>query len=220
MWHLSDDEERRERRLPGKRLDISWLSDSTRAAITDLLYSSTAQEGKCVVENCSYSTLSRRKLLDHIVTHRIVYSTDSQYITSRRDSAVKHLRICHNRKGSITQVDADSWRRLRESNSSLPTSCPSLPMTPAQYRQASRCTETDEQSSGEVPVLVQRISNSKKTVKAVEEAPIVLVERRMELRRQLSRLEEDHRAAERLKRHLEEDIEAIKARLADGKRRS
>ena len=101
-------------------------------------------------------------------------------------------------------------------------------MTPAQYRQASRCTENDEQSSGEVPVLIQQISTSKRTVKvskqipppAVEEAPIVLVERRMELRRQLSRLEEDHRAAERLKRHLEEEIEAIKARLADGKKRS
>ena len=69
MWHLSDDEERRERRLPGEGLDISWLADNTRTDITDLFYSSTAQEGKRVVDNCSYSTLSRRKLLDHLVTH-------------------------------------------------------------------------------------------------------------------------------------------------------
>ena len=180
------------------------------------------------MESCNYSTLSRSKLLDHLVTHRIIYSTDCQYVTSRRDSAVKHLRICHNCKGSITQVDADSWRRLKESNPSLPTSCPSLPMMPVQYRQASRWAENDEQSPGEVPVLVQRVSTSKRTVKiskqtpppAVEEAPIMLVERRMELRRQLSRLEEDHQAAERLKRHLEEAIEAIKARLADGKNKS
>ena len=101
-------------------------------------------------------------------------------------------------------------------------------MMPVQYRQASRCAENDEQSPGQVPVVVQRVSTSRRTVKvskqtpppAAEEAPIVLVERRMELRRQLSRLEEDHRAAERLKRHLEEDIEAIKTRLADGKKRS
>ena len=101
-------------------------------------------------------------------------------------------------------------------------------MMPVQYRQASRWAENDEQSPGEVPVLVQRVSTSKRTVKiskqtpppAVEEAPIMLVERRMELRRQLSRLEEDHQAAERLKRHLEEAIEAIKARLADGKNKS
>ena len=39
----------------------------------------------------------------------------------------------------------------------------------------------------------------------------------MELRRRLARLEEDHQATERLKRHLEEDIEAIKGRLAKGK---
>ena len=88
--------------------------------------------------------------------------------------------------------------------------------------------ENDEQPSGGVPIVVQRVSSSSRrrtvtiskqtTPPAVEEAPIVLVERRMELRRQLNRLEEDHRAAERLKRHLEEDIEAIKARLADGKK--
>ena len=49
-------------------------------------------------------------------------------------------------------------------------------------------------------MLVKRINISKRTVKvskqttppAVQEAPIVLVERRMELRRQLIRLEEDH----------------------------
>ena len=41
---------------------------------------------------------------------------------------------------------------------------------------------------------------------AVEEAPIVLVERRMGLRRRLIRLKED--------------VEAIKASLADGKKRS
>ena len=41
----------------------------------------------------------------------------------------------------------------------------------------------------------------------------------MELRRQLARLEEYRQAAERLKRHLEDDIEAIKGRLAEGKKR-
>ena len=72
MWHLSDDEERRERRLPGEGLDISWLTDNMRTDITDLCYSSTAQEGKCAVESCNYSMLSRYKLLDHLVTHRII----------------------------------------------------------------------------------------------------------------------------------------------------
>ena len=101
-------------------------------------------------------------------------------------------------------------------------------MSPLQYRQASRCTKTDEQPSGSVPHLVKRISTSRRTDRVskqerpttVEKAPIVSVERKMELRRQLARLEEDHQAAERLKRHLEKDIEAIKARLADGRKRN
>ena len=75
-------------------------------------------------------------------------------------------------------------------------------MSPLQYRQASRCTETDEQPAGGVPILVKRINTSRSTAKvskqrrppAVEEAPIVLVKRKMELRRQLARLEEDHQA--------------------------
>ena len=175
-------------------LDISWLSDSTRAAVTDLFYASTAQEGKCAVDNCSYTTLSRRKLLDHIVTHCIIYTADCHYIKSRRNSAVKHLRMCHSRTGSIMQVDTDSWRKLRETNPNHPTSCPSLPMSPLQYRQASSCTETDEQLSGSVPILVKRINTSRRTDRVskqerpttVEEAPIVSVERKMELRRQLA----------------------------------
>ena len=53
----------------------------------------------------------------------------------------------------------------------------------------------------------------------MEEAPIVSVEKKMEVRRRLARLKEDHQAAERLKRHLEEDIDAIKGRSVEGKKR-
>ena len=91
MWHLSDDEERWERHIPGEGLDISWVDNVTRKNITDLFYAATAQEEQCSKDSCGYSTLSRLKLLDHIVTHCIVYSTDCNYITNRRDSAVKHL---------------------------------------------------------------------------------------------------------------------------------
>ena len=38
MWHLSDDEERKERRLPGEDLDISWISAATKKVITDRFY--------------------------------------------------------------------------------------------------------------------------------------------------------------------------------------
>ena len=76
MWHLSDDEERRDWHIPGEGLDISWTDDATRKNITDLFYAATAQEGQCSKKKGDYSTLSRRKLLDHIVTHCIFYSTD------------------------------------------------------------------------------------------------------------------------------------------------
>ena len=141
MWHLSDDEERRERHITGEGLNLSWIDDATRKNITDLFYTATAQEGQRSMDNCNYSTLSRRKLLDHIVTHCIVYSTDCNYLTSRQGSTVKHLQTCHGRKGSITQVDADNWKRLRKADPNFPTSCSLLPMSLMQCHLASKCTE-------------------------------------------------------------------------------
>ena len=52
MWSPSDDEERQEKRLRRKGLDISWLAPTTKWIITDRFYKATAQEGKCGVENC------------------------------------------------------------------------------------------------------------------------------------------------------------------------
>ena len=89
MWHLSDDKERTEKRLRGEGLDISWIAAATKRTITDKFYAVTAKEGKCTVNDCEYYTLSRRKLLEHLVTHCVVYVTDCKYTPSRRDGAIK-----------------------------------------------------------------------------------------------------------------------------------
>ena len=216
MWHLSDDEERTERKLPGDGLDICWITADTKRTITNKFYDATAQEGKCTVVNCTYSTLSRRKLLEHLVTHYIVYVTDCTYTTSRRDSAVKHLRTCHNRVGSITQADRGSWSRLRELNSSLPTTCPPLPMNANQYKAASRCGSNRPATTYSLPISIKRIRTTERptvieppaaeqppTVPTrPEQPPIVRVEQRVVLRRRLARLREDFQAVSRLKDHL------------------
>ena len=157
--------------------------------------------------------LSRRKLLDHLVTHFIVYVTDCNYITNRRDSAVKHLRTCHNRLGSITQTDENSWRRLRDANPYLPTSCPPLPMTAYQYRTASRCQE--EKTTVGLPISVKRIRTVDRYIEPnrVKQPPIVKVERRVELHRRLSRLREDYQTVERIKKPLEEDMADLERQL-------
>ena len=213
MWSPSDDEERQEKRLPGEGLDISWLAPTTKRKISDRFYEATAQEGKCSIENCEYTTLSRRKLLDHLVTLFIVYVTDCNYMTSRRDSAVKHLRTCHNRLGSITQTDESSWRRLRDINPHLPTNCPPLPMTAYQYRTVSRCQK--ERTTASLPISVKRIRTVDNSIEPnkVEQPPIVKVEKRVEIRRRLSRLREDYQAVERIRKHLEEDMAKLERQL-------
>ena len=233
MWHLSDDEERTERKLPGEGLDICWLTADTKRIITNKFYDATAQEGKCTVDNCAYSTLSRRKLLEHLVTHYIVYVTDCTYTTSRRDSAVKHLRTCHDRVGSITQADRGSWSRLRELNSSLPTNCPPLPMNSNQYRAASRCGSGSERPAANIslPISIKRIRTTERptvveppvieqqpivTVRP-EQPPIVRVEQRVVIRRRLARLREDFQAVSRLRDHIETDMRELEHQL--GKKR-
>ena len=122
-------------------------------------------------------TLSRRKLLDHLVTRFIVYVTDCNYMTSRRDSAVKHLRTCHNRLSSIMQTDESSWRRLRGINPHLPTNCPPLPMTAYQYRTVSRGQEG--KTPANPPIAVKRIGTVNDSIEPnrVEQPPIVKVEK-------------------------------------------
>ena len=222
MWHLSNDEDRKEKGLPGERLDISWVSAATRRTITDQFYKATAGEGKCTVDGCEYATLSRRKLLDHLVTHHIIYVTGCEYITSRRVSAVKHLRTCHNRAGSITQTDAGSWSRLRESNPNLPTSCPPLPISSYQYKVASRCSEERPVVVSNLPIAVKRI----RTVKCQqdlparpEQPPVVRVKQRVELRRRLARLREDYQSVARLKTHIQTDMAELEQQLGSKKKR-
>ena len=170
-------------------------------------------QGQCSKEGCDYSTLSRRNLLDHLVTHFIVYSTDCNYITSRRDSAVKHLRASHGCKGSITQIDANNWRRLRDVNPNLLTSCPQLPMNPVQYRLASRCTEVQVDKKVSTKIKRVKVSTDEPSDR-LEESPLVIVERKVEMRKRLARLKEDYDAADRLKRHLANDIEVLEGKLA------
>ena len=232
MWHLSDDGERTERKLPGEGLDICWLTADTKRIITNKFYDATAQEGKCTVDNCDYSTLSRRKLLEHLVTHYIVYVMDCTYTTSRRDSAVKHLRTCHNRVGSITQADRGSWSRLRELNSSLPTNCPPLPMNSNQYRAASRCGSERPAINSSLPIAVKRIRTTERpaavehpvdehqsvVMDRPEQPPIVRVEQRVVLRRRLARLREDFQAVSRLKDHIETDMKELEHQLGRKRR--
>ena len=225
MWHLSDDEERKERHLPGEGLDISWVETATKRQITDRFYEATASDGRCTEAECGYSTLSNRKLLDHTVTHFIIYITDCNYLTSRRDSAVKHLRICHGQRGSITQADISSWRRLRESHPDLPTSCPSLPLSTMQYRQASRCSEERRDIINPPVVAVKRVKTpdnnacKKEPVVKLEESPIVVVARKVELRRRLARLQEDFQAAERLCKHIRKDMDEVEGQLESQSKR-
>ena len=157
--------------------------------------------------NCNYSTLSHRKLLNHVVTHHIIYETDCNYLTSCRDRAVKHLRTCHNRRGSITQTDASSWKRLREANPNFPISCPPLPLSSLQYRQASKCSE-ERAASNSLPITVKRIRTTEGG-RGVLDRPIVAVERNVDLKRLTARLREDVQAIDRAKSHIVSDMDNI-----------
>ena len=155
------------------------------------------------------------------MTHYVVYVTDCDYVSSRRDSVVKHLRTCHNRAGSITQSDASSWSRMKESNPNLPTSCPPLPMSSHQYRAASSCNEEKPVTIASHPIAVKRIRTAERQQEQParpEQPPVVRVEQRVELRRRLARLREDYQAVNRIKSHIEAEMLDLKPQLEKKRR--
>ena len=96
-------------------------------------------------------------------------------------------------------------------------------MSTLQYRQASKCTE-ERRDHINTPVIavkkVKTISKQEEPIVKLEEAPIVVVARRVELRRRLTRLREDLQAAERLRDNLQEDIDDIERQLASQSKRA
>ena len=58
----------------------------------------------------------------------MIYSADCGYITSHRDSIVKHMRKIHSKPGLICQWDEDSWQQYRQTSDDLPSTCPALPL--------------------------------------------------------------------------------------------
>ena len=126
--------------MPGASLDITWLTAKTKQAIVEAFYTAAAEEEACHLPECNYTTKSRRKLTEHLVTYYIVYSADCGYLTLRYDSIVKHLNLCHNRYRSITQVDATIWPRLHMANLTLLAVFPPLPMSAQLYRPFNCCT--------------------------------------------------------------------------------
>ena len=106
--HLSDDKKRIEQTLPDSNLDISWLADKTEQDVTEALYAATEKDGAKQLSDCINTIKSRRKHLKQLVTHYVLYVVDCGYLTGRRDIVIEHLKLCHNRIGSITQVDKAS----------------------------------------------------------------------------------------------------------------
>ena len=94
-------------------------------------------------------------------------------------------------------------------------------MSTLQYRQASKCTEErrDHINTPVIAVKVKTVTKTEEPIVKLEEAPIVVVARRVELRRRLARLREDLQAAERLRDNLQGDIDNIEGQLASQSKR-
>ena len=88
-----------------------------------------------------------------------------------------------------------------------------------QYRQASCCSVERRDIVNRPVVAVKRVKtpdsnvSKKEPVVRLEESPLVVVTRKVELRRRLARLQEDYQAAERLCKHIKKDIDQVEGQL-------
>ena len=69
---------------------MSWLVDKTKQHFTEACYAATARDGVCQLQDCTYTTKSSCKLLNHLVTCYVVYVVDCDNLPGCRDSLVKH----------------------------------------------------------------------------------------------------------------------------------
>ena len=224
------------RAVTGSQVDTLHISDRTKKLIADHCHRTTAAGGICSVEDCSQRYSSKRMAQEHVFSHFIIYLVDCGYITSRRDSATKHIKTCHDKHGHITQFDNSSWNRIRQQDASLPETCPKLPLNVRSLGERCRKARQMDVTPASLPnppkkaplsaVTVRRINisrsvpqptetNQNHQMTQVEPAPIVIVEKQNGLKRQLSKRLQDVKDLERLLQNAREDVVRLRGQLAN-----
>lgn len=116
--------------LTGSTVDDCHLSSKTVDTIT-YLFRQCNPYGGCYKKGCSYASRVPERLQIHLEQHYIVYAWECGFLSSNRDSVLKHGRRKHKGSGvGIIQFDNDNWKEMVESGKvkGLPTECPALPM--------------------------------------------------------------------------------------------
>ena len=88
-------------------------------------------------------------------------------------------------------------------------------MSSQQYLQASRSNE-EWLNYSSLPITIKRIKTAESSIEPLvspEEPPIVVVEQNVGLRRRLAKLREDYQAIERIRNHIEEEMNNIEKQL-------
>lgn len=116
--------------LTGSTVDDCHLSSKTVDTIT-YLFRQHSSYGGCYKQGCGYASRVPERLQIHLEQHYIMYAWECGFLSSNRDSVLKHGRKKHKNSGSgIIQFDNDHWKEMVENGKvkGLPTECPALPM--------------------------------------------------------------------------------------------
>ena len=114
--------------LSGSRVDKVYVSEETVEAIS-YLFRQSKPYGGCQRRGCRYASRTPERLLIHLEQHYIVYAWKCGFLSSSRDSILKHVRKQHKgSRGPVVQLDRDNWEKGTELIPNLPLECPLLPM--------------------------------------------------------------------------------------------
>ena len=230
VWHLSDEEEAREKPLSGSSMDIFNVRQRTKAAVSELFYNTTAADGVCAAESCSFVSRNRRKLFEHCESHYLIYVANCGYLAGKRDSVAKHIRNTHDRQGRITQWDLYSWPEFIKQYPDMPDSAPTLPLKFQTF--GNRCNTMlrmdlvkDSAQPAKPLIEVRRIEHPTPAAQAddvvhpdrpstVEPSPMVIVEPRHTLERRLATNKQNLKHLLQVAEDIREDITRITGQLA------
>ena len=232
-------DEEKELTLSGSKLDVIHISDSTKQRIANTFHDIVTADGVCRQDKCQFSSNIRRKLHEHSESHHIIYAVDCGFLTSRRDSAVKHIRTIHQKSGSITQYDSFSWPDYAKTDQQLPEDIPTLPLDARLFNDRCKKSQpmdisltqpaavvkvnrikvstqiTNDQSAGNQPTSSNTPDDQTKTshVPETEKSPLVIVQQHTSLKLQLQQRQQDLQDLKRMVDTAQKDIIRIKGQL-------
>ena len=118
----------------GEQVDTLLMSKRTVKKVKKSYFEAIEAGFHCTKDGCLYTNATKDRLKIHCLSHRIIYASECGFLSSSRDSVLKHKRnFYHDATTPIYQKDRRRWRMLVKLIPNLLEVCPAMPLQARDY---------------------------------------------------------------------------------------